>query len=77
MKIKGLDNYWVLIGLIAFVVIGLLILVSVSRNYIATECEKTNETRITTYYIQSGNAFFPATMTQHRYICPENTEAWM
>jgi hypothetical protein len=77
MKIKDLDNYSFITGVIVFVVVGLLVLVIASNKYITTECKKTTETRTTTSYIQSGNVFLPITMTQHRCICPGNTEAWM
>jgi exopolysaccharide biosynthesis protein len=77
MRIKDLDNYSFITGVIAFVVVGLLVLVVASNKYITTECKKTTETRTTTSYIQSGNVFLPITMTQHRYICPDGKDAWL
>jgi plastocyanin domain-containing protein len=57
--------------------IGLFVLWFFHAQDITSRCERTNETRTVTYYVQAGNIFVPMLDTQRRYICPDGEDAWL
>lgn len=44
---------------------------------VITTCKKTTDVRTTTTYVMSGKVLVPVVSTQHRYTCPDGSDAWL